>query len=479
MNEKSFFFYDLETSGVNEARDRIMQFAGQRTTLELEPIGEPINVLVKLSDDILPSPTAVKITGITPQMTQHEGLTEPEFLQLLDREVFTPGTILTGYNSVRFDNLFLRYTRYRNFYDPYEWGWKDDRSYWDLLDVTRLIRALRPERIIWPFRDDGGVVNTLEELAKANGLKQPKAHDALSDVTALIDLAQLLRDRQPRTFQYLLDMRTKANVVKFIDQIGNEPFVYTSGSYPIAQLHTTAVAVIGKKRDGSGVFVYDLRHDPSKYADISDDKLADSRFATRTMRDAEGYLPFPAKILTFNKCPAIAPLSVYTSDVSTHEQLDLNPDQIAVNLRRLQDSPLIKRLTAILSAEREFPAATDAENALYEGFFDDADRIEMQRVRQAKPANFLDMKTNFRDKRLDELFLHYKARNHPDALSDSEVRAWEEYRSQRFNADVLEFAAELERLAAEPNATPAELSLYTDLRLWAESIMPLPMGDDN
>ena len=477
MNDNSFFFYDLETSGVNEARDRIMQFAGQRTNLELEPIGEPINVLVKLSDDILPSPMAVKITGITPQMTQHEGLTEPEFLQLLDREVFTPGTILTGYNSVRFDNLFLRYTRYRNFYDPYEWSWKDGRSYWDLLDVTRLIRALRPERIIWPFRPDGGVINTLEELAKANGLKQPKAHDALSDVTALIDLAKLLRDRQPRTFQYLLTMRTKSNVGKFIDEVGSEPFVYTSGSYPIVQLHTTAVSVIGKKRDGNGVFVYDLRHNPNAYADISDDKLKDSRFATRAMREAPDYLPFPAKILTFNKCPAIAPLSVFSSDPSTHEQLQLTPERIETNLRKLTDSGLGERLSEILGAEREFPVATDAENALYEGFFDDTDRIEMQRVRQAKSADFLDMKPTFRDERLNELFMNYKARNHPDALSDAEVRAWEEYRARRFNADVLEFAAELERLAAD--ATPVELNLFTDLRLWAESIMPLAMGEDN
>jgi exodeoxyribonuclease-1 len=476
MNDKSFFFYDLETSGVNQARDRIMQFAGQRTTLDLEPIGEPINVFVKLSDDILPSPMAIKITGITPQQTRRDGLSEPEFLELLDREVFTPGTILTGYNSVRFDNLFLRFTRYRNFYDPYEWSWKDDRSYWDLLDVTRLIRALRPERIIWPFKEDGGVVNTLELLAKANGLLQTRAHDALSDVTALIDLARLLRDRQPRTFNYLLNLRTKNSVAKFIDEAANEPFIYTSGSYPIIQLHTTAVVIIGRKSDNSAVFVYDLRNDPDDYASITDDKLADSRFATRAMRAADHYLPFPAQILTFNQCPAIAPLSVYTSDPATHIGINLSPERITRNLAKLRDSEIGKRLSAILGAEREFPKATDAENALYEGFFGDEDRRQMEHVRNAKPVDFLDMAPHFKDVRLTELFMHYKARNHPDALSDGEVRAWEEYRAQRLNVDVLEFAAELERIAA--SATPGELSLMTDLRLWAESIMPLPMNDE-
>ena len=45
--KQSFFFYDLETSGLLPREDRVMQFAGQRATLELEPIGEPVNILIK------------------------------------------------------------------------------------------------------------------------------------------------------------------------------------------------------------------------------------------------------------------------------------------------------------------------------------------------------------------------------------------------------------------------------------------------
>ncbi|MBR2600692.1 exodeoxyribonuclease I, partial [Candidatus Saccharibacteria bacterium] len=73
---KSFFFYDLETSGLNAREDRIMQFAGQRTDMDLNPIGEPINLLVKLANDTLPSPGAIMVTKITPQQTQQEGIDE-------------------------------------------------------------------------------------------------------------------------------------------------------------------------------------------------------------------------------------------------------------------------------------------------------------------------------------------------------------------------------------------------------------------
>jgi exodeoxyribonuclease-1 len=59
MAAASLFFYDLETSGINPRSARIMQFAGQRTDLKLKPIGEPVNLIVKLSDDVLPEPDAI------------------------------------------------------------------------------------------------------------------------------------------------------------------------------------------------------------------------------------------------------------------------------------------------------------------------------------------------------------------------------------------------------------------------------------
>jgi len=141
---RSFFFYDLETSGFNPTYDRIMQFAGQETNNQFEPINEPINLLVKLSDDILPSPEAVLVHGITPQKTLEEGFIEPEFLKLFHKAVSKKDLVITGYNSIRFDDEFMRHTLYRNLYDPYEWQWKDRRSRWDLLDVGRMMRALRP-----------------------------------------------------------------------------------------------------------------------------------------------------------------------------------------------------------------------------------------------------------------------------------------------------------------------------------------------
>src|SRR3982751_5233001 len=240
----SFFFYDLETSGFSARAARVMQFAGQRTDMNLKPVGDPVNVLVKLSADVLPEPDAVLLTGITPQQTLSEGLTEAEFLKYFYDEVVQPGTIFTGFNSVRFDDEFMRFLHYRNFYDAYEWQWKDSNSRWDLLDLVRMTRALRPDGIEWPFAPDGKPANRLEYLSKVNKLDHDHAHDALSDVTATIGLAQLVKQKQPELFDYLLQHRDKKTAKEVVLQ--GTPFVYTSGRYGSQFLHTTAVVLLAK-----------------------------------------------------------------------------------------------------------------------------------------------------------------------------------------------------------------------------------------
>ena len=257
--EQSFFFYDLETSGLDPRADRLMQFAGQRTDMDLNPIGDPVNLLVKLGEDTLPSPQAIMVTKITPQSTLADGLTEAEFCKYVSREIFTPGTIATGYNSVRFDDEFMRHTFWRNFYDPYEWQWRDGRSRWDLLDVVRMTRALRPEGINWPVTEDGHATNRLELITKQNGISHESAHDALSDVNALIDVTRLIKEKQPKLYNYLFELRDKKAVQRLVNLEKPAPVVYTCGRYSSEHQKTSVVFPIAPAKNGN-VLVFDLRY---------------------------------------------------------------------------------------------------------------------------------------------------------------------------------------------------------------------------
>ncbi len=452
--DKTFFFYDLETSGLKAREDRIMQFAGQRTSLELEPIGEPVNILVRMTDDALPSPSAIAVTKITPQKTLEEGISEAEFCRLVMAKIFTPGTCAVGYNTVRFDDEFMRATFWRNFYDPYEFEWRDERSRWDMLDVVRLVRALRPEGISWPVREDGAPTNRLELLTKENGLAHEHAHDALSDVYATIAVAKLIREKQPKMFEFLFKMRGKREVAKLVNLTDPKPFVYASGRYANEFNKTTVAFPLTAGRNGN-VVVFDLRFDPEEVV-------------------AEESFPI-VKELCLNKCPAVAPTSVLevkgADGADGWARIGLTREKVEENLRKLVAHPeFAEQMRAEFEKQPEFAPAVEPEAMLYDGFLDDADRVKVSAVRAASAttdaggakvdaaAKLADFHPEFADSRLPELLLHYKGRNFPKSLSEAEMKQWETYRRARLERQAPKFLEELAKI--EDDFIKEELMLY-------------------
>jgi len=473
----SFFFYDLETSGISSQRARIMQFAGQRTSLELQPIGEPVNILIQLTKDVLPDPDAILITGITPQSVIADGITEAEFLKIFTNEIATPDTIMLGYNTVRFDDEFMRCLHYRNFYDPYEWQWQDGRSKWDLLDVVRMTRALRPDGIKWPVDIKGNPTNRLELITALNGLQHEHAHDALSDVDATIEVARLIRNKHTKLFDYLLSMRDKRKVADLVES--DQPFIYTSGKYPGEFEKTTVAHMVCSHPQRAGAFVYDLRHDPTPYTTMPAEQLAE---VWRWKKDA-AEPRLPVKTLQYNRCPAVAPLGVL--DKASSERLTIDQDLIKQHLATLKTMPdfdvRLRKAWEILEGSREQTSLVnteqDVDESMYQGFFDTQDKQAMRVVRAADPEELGNLGLEFKDSRLTALLPLYKARNYPQTLTNEERTEWEAFCQRKLlvggqHSRMAQFFARLQDIAARDNLTSHQQYLVEELRLYAESIMP-------
>ncbi len=481
--QESFYFYDLETSGLNPRMDRIMQFAGQRTDVEFNPIGEPANILVELSDDTLPSPGAIMVTGITPQSTKQDGLTEREFCQFFIHEVATPGTTILGYNSVRFDDEFIRATLWRNFYDAYEWQWKDRCSRWDMLDVVRLTRALRPEGIEWPLTPDGKATNRLELLTKLNGISHEHAHDALADVVALIEVTKLVKQKQPQLFNYLYNLRNKRAVQRLVNLQNPQPFVYASGRYP-SQFDKTTVAFPFASAKNDNVLVFDLRYNLEEILQAEQDGTYIEKYGNHWQKANPkkakiDFCPI-VKTLQYNHCPAVAPIGVLEKDDGWNK-IKLTKEKIDENLQCLQKHPeFVERVQKIIDSRPEFPPAVDPESALYDGFMDDRDRKLCEVVRNNGAEDLADFQPPFSDERLPDLLLHYKAKNFPECLAANEVEQWEKYRIARLSRQAPKFMAELTNIQKDLAAdrpwagkTVEDCAyLVEELMLWYESLQP-------
>lgn len=466
---QTFFFYDLETSGLSARSDRIMQFAGQRTDLELQPIGDPVNLLVTLNDDTLPSPDALMVTGITPQKTVEEGYTEAEFSKIVTTEIFTEDTIAVGFNNVRFDDEFIRHLLWRNFYDPYEWSWKDGRSRWDILDVVRMTRALRPDGIQWPIDENGRATNRLELITKLNGIDHENAHDALADVVALIEVTKLIKAKQPQLYEYLFAMRDKKAVQKLVNIDEKRPVVYTSGRYDSEWDKTTVVLPIASAPN-SNVLVYDLRYDPTPLVNLDERELADKVYATWEQRHADGFVALPVKTLQYNRCPAVSPLGVLEAN-DGWRKIGLEQSTVEKHMRILLQHPgFAERLRTVYEHKKEFPASPDPEAQLYDGFLNDRDRLRVEAVRNATDRELADFHPDFADERLSPLLLHYKARNFSKTLSETEQQQWEEWRVERLQRQLPSVMKAMTRISA--SATEEQQFMLQEIQLWLESVLP-------
>ncbi|MDO6762089.1 exodeoxyribonuclease I [Agarivorans sp. 1_MG-2023] len=470
MSDNTFLFHDYETFGIHPGKDRPCQFAAIRTDWDLNPIGKPIEWFCQPPNDYVPHPQACLITGITPQLAQKKGLVESDFIARINQEFSVPGTCGVGYNSIRFDDEVTRYTLFRNFLDPYEREWKNGNSRWDLIDMVRACYALRPEGIEWPTNDDGLVSFRLELLTAANGLSHANAHDAVSDVYATIAMAKLIKDKQPKLFSYLLNLRNKKAVAQQFDLLNNKPLVHISGMFGAAQgCASWVLPVAWHPVNKNAMIVVDLNKDASVLLELSAEQIH-QRLYTSHANLADGELPIPVKLIHTNKCPVLAPASTLTPERA--EDLGLNRSQCRQSLDLMvQNKPQIEaKLNQVFAIEREFAEDDNPDTSLYKGFVGNADKNLMQVLRSSDPQLITKQQFQFSDPRLNRLILRFKGRNYPEYLSENELQQWQAHRQATLAEQIAVVYPELEMLMNEYQNDTNKINVLKSLYNYIENL---------
>lgn len=453
MSTHTFLWHDYETFGAVPRRDRPAQFAGIRTDAELNEIGDPLMLFCQPAPDFLPDPQSCLITGITPQQCLEWGVPEYKFAAAIEEVFSQPGTIGVGYNTIRFDDEVTRHLFWRNLIDPYAREWQNNCGRWDLLDVVRMTYALRPEGIEWPLRDDGKPSFKLEHLARANGLLHESAHDALSDVRATIALARLIRSKQPKLFDFCLQLRKKDKVATemglHLDRAERPPFLHVSGMFPaergcIGLVYPLATHPSNKNE----VLVWDCRYDPTELFTMDADAIR-LRMFTRTADLPEGVERLPVKSVHLNKSPMlVGNLKTLSAAQAARWEMDLEQGQAFAALAAAGPD-----MTATWAEVYQRPAAApaDVDEDLYGGFVGNNDRRKLEQLRGDTPEQLAKARPTFDDERLEEILFRYRARNFPDSLGDGERRQWERHRAARLY-DGVGGARSIEQLQMEIDA---------------------------
>jgi len=466
----TLLWYDYETWGTSPSRDRLAQFAAIRTDLDLNPIAEPIDIFCKPALDTVIDGGSVAITGLSPITLQEQGLSEWDFAHQIHTHMSQPGTCTVGYNSIRFDDECTRYMFYRNLLDPYAREWKNGNSRWDILDVVRMTKALRPDGFVWPKKEDGSDSFKLEQLTAVNGIVHEKAHDAVSDVKATIAMAKLIKQKQPKLFDFAFQLRSKHEVRAHINIEQRTPHLHFSGKIPAVE-HCMGVEIplMAHPDRNNEIIVIDIRKDPTWLLQHDSDTLRKWLYS-KTDDLPEGATRPPFKTIHINKSPMIAPMSLL--DDPTAERLGVNLETIAKHRAIVEKHREFSKLALdIFTSPDQREPPIDPEHALYSGFIDDHDRNILNSFVADKVAKdkWLDETHALHDDRLPEMIENVLARNFPEKLTDMQLNDWKlrrkDYLTSENTGQALTVEAALQKIEAlikesPDNAAFADTLLY-------------------
>ena len=403
----NFVFYDLETTGISPAFDQPLQFSAIRVDGSLAEI-DRVDRRCRLAPHIIPSPRALAVTGVRPSELERADL--PDYFEF-SREIadlvrrWAPA-IWVGYNSMRFDEEFLRQAFFQNLLPDVYATQFNGNTRLDMLTTAHAVHALRPDALEWPLDDSGNPTFRLDRLAPANGLDAHDAHDALGDVVATLHIARLVAGRAPEIWSEMRGNAFKAGVQDKLEGFRPLGLVRRFGAGPP---HIRVGCLCGFSDEiptRAGFLDFDAA-DPEELIG-ADDIAVEEAIAAR---------PSVISVVATNKAPALFEIS----------------DPSDAHLRAataVMDAPAFCRKVArLLPGAR--PADPDApvERRIYDGFAprDDKRLLEEFHAGNCGWPRRQEIAEELSDIRLKRLGRRLVAFHSPDLLSEAERRRFRGY----------------------------------------------------
>jgi exodeoxyribonuclease-1 len=299
----------------------------------------------------------------------------------------------------------------------------------------------------------------------------------LADVWATIAIARLVRERQPKLFNFVFSNRGKREVFELLRFGAMQPVLHVSEKYA-AERHCIAVVVALAKhpRNPNGIVVYDLSADPMPLITLSAEELQERLF-TPVSKLPPGVERVPLKTVHLNKCPVIAPLSALRPEDAERLKIDLSRCNRHLNMLK-REWTLAKKIQEVMEFNGAEMVMDDPDLMLYDGFIGDADRATLKWLRGLSPDELSRAQPKFKDARLPELVFRYRARNFPETLTAEEAVRWEAYRIRRLTVQgcggsivLSEYQARIDALEASPGLSAKDREILASLRSYSQEII--------
>ena len=209
-------FYDFETTGRDPHWDQILQVGATKVSKEFNDI-DSFEFRCRLKPGLIPSPFALSVNNIDYVKLIKTECTHYDMLcKLEEKFIKWSPSVFIGYNSINFDEEFLRNSLFRALLDPYLTS-KNNNNRADLLELLRTVDFFFPDTLNIPINNKKKKTFRLDQIAPANSINH-LAHDAFGDVMATKQLAQLIFKKKPSFWQSFLEGSNKSLVHKTLSE---------------------------------------------------------------------------------------------------------------------------------------------------------------------------------------------------------------------------------------------------------------------
>ena len=196
----NFVFYDFETSSSNKYWGQIIQIGAILTNDNLDEL-DRFDARCRLSPGIIPEAMALIVNKSSPQMLKNSNLSHYEMIRQFVETLKRWGkATYIGFNSIEFDEEFLRCTLFQTLEYPYITS-TNGNTRGDVLSLARAANLYYPNTLKNSVNEKGNDVYKLDQMAPLNGIEHGDAHSAIGDVMATVGIAKIISKKAPNVWK--------------------------------------------------------------------------------------------------------------------------------------------------------------------------------------------------------------------------------------------------------------------------------------
>ena len=303
----NYVFYDFETCSSNVSYGQIIEAAAVLVNDNFQEL-DRYEGRCRLSPGIIPEAMALIVNKSSVSMLKNTNLSHYQMIkQMMEKFNQWKNSVFFGYNSIDFDEEFLRRTLFKNLEYPYITVTNGNER-GDLLGLARAAHLYYPNCIKTPISDKNNPVFKLDQLAPMNGIKHDKAHSAMGDVLATVEIAKILKKKAPNVWKASLMTTNKDKCIQIIkeEKLFCTNFFYGGRAVPYILTYLC-------QHPWGYAFCYDLRNDPSYYFNLSSEALKKEIFDVK---------PKAMRLIKYKKHPIIMN-ATYGINFDGYKQLGL------------------------------------------------------------------------------------------------------------------------------------------------------------